>query len=82
MQDLYSSEWDFIKKLLFRDSLPCLAYPFGLALLEVESLFGGEVVAVAVAVVVAVLIVLRVRGAAHEPVLGEQGFRGTHLVLA
>ncbi len=71
--------------VLFTDSLPSLAYPSGLALLEVESLLGGEVIAVAVAaavVVVSVLLVLRVRGAAHEPVLGEQGLRGTHLVLA
>ncbi len=75
IQDLYSSDCDFIEKLL-TDSLPSLAYPSGLALLEVESLLGGEVVAVDVAVavvVVAVLLVLRVRGAAHEPVLGEQG---------
>jgi hypothetical protein len=73
---MYSSGRNFIEKTTiheFTDSLPCLAYPSGLALLEVESLLGGEVVAAVVAVMVAVLLVLRVRGAAHEPVLGEQG---------
>ncbi len=50
-------------------------YPSGLPLLEVESLLG-------VRVVVPILVVLRVRGAAHEPVLGEQGLGGAHLVLS